>query len=84
MNTIDDRIPGRKTAASLLLLGWCAAAGAADADQRAEANASCRQETKRVAVWPHGSPKAPVMARFEQRQVTVCDPKVSQQVAKGK
>jgi hypothetical protein len=41
------------------------------------AKGACRQETKRVAVWPRTSPKAPQMARFEERQVTVCDGKVA-------
>lgn len=62
---------------TLLLLSCCSALAAED---RSDANTSCRQETKRVVVWPHGSPKAPPMARIENRQVTVCDPKVSQQV----
>lgn len=80
MKRFDPRIP------ALLLLSCCTAfaAGAAEADKRSDANADCRQETKRVAVWPHGSPKAPMMARFEQRQVTVCDAKASPQLAKGK
>jgi hypothetical protein len=57
------------------LLGLLAT-GAATAEERAE-NASCRQETRRVAVWPKGGPpKAPTKARFEDRQVTVCDGKV--------
>ena len=64
-----------------LLLGWCTLAGATDAGKRSDANASCRQETKRVAVWPHGSPKAPQTPRFEQREVTVCDAKVAQPAA---
>jgi hypothetical protein len=67
-----------------LLLGWCTVAGATDAGKRSDANASCRQETKRVAVWPHGSPKAPAMPRFEKREVTVCDAQVARQAAKGK
>lgn len=54
-----------------------AGAGAADANESGPANANCRQETKRVAVWPRTSPKAPQMARFEERQVTVCDSKVA-------
>jgi hypothetical protein len=57
------------------LLGLLATS-AATAEER-DANASCRQETKRVAVWPKGgAPKAPRKARFEDRQVTVCDGKV--------
>ena len=61
---------------TLLLLSCCSALAA---EERSDTNRSCRQETKRVVVWPHG-PKAPPMARIENRQVTVCDPKVSQQV----
>jgi hypothetical protein len=49
-------------------------AGAAEASEGAKAN--CRQETKRVAVWPRTPPKAPQMARFEDRLVTICDNKV--------
>jgi len=66
---------------TLLLLGCCAAF-AARADERQAADVSCRQETKRVAVWPAG-PKATVV-RFEQREVKVCDTKASRQLAKGK
>ena len=76
MSKVNGRI-----AATLLLLGGCAAAGAADVDKVSDAGASCRQETKRVVVWPHGSPKAPQMPRFEQRKVTVCDAQVAQPTA---
>lgn len=52
--------------------------GASTASAEGEpANGTCRQETKRVAVWPRTSPKAPQMARFEERQVTVCDSKLA-------
>jgi len=47
--------------------------GAADAKENGPASAKCREETKRVAVWPRTAPKAPQMARFEDRLVTVCD-----------
>jgi len=65
----------------LLLLGWGAslAAGSAAASERNDANSACRQEIKRVVVWPHGSPKAPPAARVETREVTVCDAKASRQ-----
>jgi hypothetical protein len=66
---------------ALLLLGCCAAF-ATRADERQATDVSCRQETKRIAVWPVG-PKATVV-RFEQREVRVCDTKGSQQLAKGK
>ena len=58
----------------LMLLGWCA--GAASAEERSDANASCRQQTKQVVVWPHG-PKAAPRTRVEERVVTVCQAKVS-------
>ena len=69
----------RSLSATLALAGLfgVAGAGAADANESAPANASCRQETKRVAVWPKGAPKAPKMARFEDRTVTVCDSKAA-------
>lgn len=51
------------------------AAGAAHAEDSSKANPSCRQEIKRVAVWPKG-PKAQRVARFEDREVTICDGKV--------
>jgi len=72
MTSIHRRTP------SLLLLGWCAlfAAGAAQANEVPGKQESCRQETKRVAVWPPG-PKSASSARFERREVTVCDAKVS-------
>ncbi|WP_153067120.1 hypothetical protein [Steroidobacter cummioxidans] len=49
--------------------------GAADAKEDGPASAKCRQETKRVAVWPQSAPKAPQMARYEERLVTVCESK---------
>jgi hypothetical protein len=61
--------------ASAVLLLSCSFGLAAE--ERDEANASCRQETKRVVVWPHG-PKATAMTRSENREVTVCDAKASQ------
>lgn len=69
----------RSLSATLALAGLfgTAGAGAADANESGPANANCRQETKRVAVWPRTAPKAPSMARFEERQVTVCDSKVA-------
>jgi hypothetical protein len=59
-----------KTAALLLLCG----SSVVVAEERSDANAACRQETKRVVVWPHG-PKASAMTRLEDREVTVCDAK---------
>ena len=75
------RVTSRSTlAANVALLGLfgALAAGAAQANDRSDASASCRQETKRVAVWPKG-PKSSRMARFEERDVTVCDGKVASQ-----
>lgn len=69
----------RSLSATLALAGLfgVAGAGTADANESAPANANCRQETKRVAVWPRTAPKAPSMARFEDRQVTVCGSKAA-------
>jgi hypothetical protein len=63
--------------AALAGLFAVAGAGAAEANESGPANANCRQETKRVAVWPRTAPKAPSMARFEDRVVTVCDSTVA-------
>ncbi|WP_129644429.1 hypothetical protein [Peristeroidobacter agariperforans] len=68
----------RSLSATLTLAGlFVAGAGVANANESAPTNANCRVETKRVAVWPRTAPKAPAMARFEDRQVTVCDSKVA-------
>ena len=69
----------RSLAATLAIAGLVgvAGAGAANANESGPANANCRQETKRVAVWPRSAPKAPAMARFEDRKVTVCDSKAA-------
>lgn len=53
-----------------------ASAAVADTNKAADANGACRQETKRVSVWPRTAPKAPQMARFEERVLTICDGKV--------
>lgn len=58
--------------ASLALLGLCGGLMSTAAHADTDTNASCRQETKRVAVWPK-APKAPRQARWEEREVTVCD-----------
>jgi hypothetical protein len=65
----------RSVSATLALAGLLGVANVAVAD--ANEGANCRQETKRVAVWPKGAPKAPKMARFEDRTVTVCDSKAA-------
>jgi hypothetical protein len=81
MKRIDEQIAARTTICASLLLFGCLvglAAGAAEAD-RDDGYAACRQETKRVVVWPSGSPKAATMARIEKREVTVCDAQVSRQ-----
>jgi hypothetical protein len=74
-----SRSPSRTTiSVSLVLLGLFGgfAAGAAQADGRSNANASCRQDTKRVPVWPKGPKAAQLGARYETREVTVCDGQV--------
>lgn len=69
----------RSFSATLTLASLIAVSGVgtANADESGPAKANCRQETKRVAVWPRTAPKAPAMARFEDRQVTVCDSKAA-------
>lgn len=68
----------RSLSTTLALAGLFGAFGSGVAvANESEPNANCRQETKRVAVWPRTAPKAPQMARFEERQVTVCDNKVA-------
>jgi hypothetical protein len=59
----------KQISVSLVLLSLF---GAANASQSADSESTCRQEMRRVAVWPHSSPKAPQFARFEYREVTVC------------
>lgn len=68
-----------RTAALLLLCGCSVVA----AEGRSDATAACRQETKRVVVWPHG-PKASAMTRLENREVTVCDAKASKALKSSK
>lgn len=65
--------PGLSASLTLMAVFGALATGAAQANDNS--NESCRQETKRVAVWPKG-PKGQNMARFEERQVTVCDGKI--------
>ena len=72
---IVDRVASRTTISAGVALLALFAAGATQANDSSDANASCRQETKRVAVWPKG-PKGQSMARFENREVKVCDGKV--------
>jgi hypothetical protein len=68
MKTIRSRL-----FVTLALAGLFGASTTSAADAVGSEHGACRQETKRVAVWPRTSPKAPQMARFEDRQVTVCD-----------
>ena len=58
---------------ALALFVSAAPAVAADAGET-----MCRQEVRRVAVWPHG-PKAAQTPRYENREVTVCNGKVVSQ-----
>lgn len=68
-------IRSRNIPLGLALLSLLATTAAANASPANDA-ASCRQEIRRVAIWPHGNPKAQQHARFEDREVTVCDGKV--------
>lgn len=62
---------------ALAVFSGIAPVAAADAEN---ASSSCRQEVRRVAVWPQGgNPKFAQVARFENREVTVCDGKVVSQ-----
>jgi hypothetical protein len=70
--------------ASLLILGVLGAtcAGAAES---AKSDASCHEETRRIAVWQQGgNPKFNQSPRFENRAVTVCDGKVVSQSSQRK
>lgn len=51
-------------------------ASLANATTAAAKSEECREETRRVAVWPSGSPKALQVVRFETKKVTICDGKV--------
>lgn len=71
MNTFN-----RKTSsiAGLLALGLFSALSANAGQTAPTTNPSCRQETRRVAVWPvAGNPKLQQIPRFETRTLTVCD-----------
>lgn len=61
---------------ALLAVSGSSAAFAAGETQPSDANSSCQREMRRFAVWPHSSPKAAPMARFEHREVTVCNGKI--------
>lgn len=78
----------RKTSArvvlpvGLLVLGLFggAQAGVADEAKADETSASCREETRRVALPPRGgNPKFHRPSRYEERLVTVCDGKIVSQ-----
>lgn len=60
--------------AGLAVVAFLGTAPAVSADSEA-AESACRQEIRRVAVWPR-SPKAVQIVRFEKREVTVCNGKV--------
>jgi len=63
---------------SFALAGLCAAASVGATDTNASSrDPSCRDEVRRVAIWPQGNPKAQQIARFEHRSVTVCNGKVA-------
>jgi hypothetical protein len=78
----SDRCSTRVTFPAFLLIGLLggATASAADDSKPGEGGASCRDETRRVAVWQQGgNPKSNQHARFETRVVKVCDGKVVSQ-----
>lgn len=62
--------------ASVALAVLFAAPLAGATDTAKSSDAGCRQETRRVAVWPT-PPKAVRIPRFEMRSVTVCENKVA-------
>jgi hypothetical protein len=83
MKTSNRKFTRIVVPASLMLLGALASvtASAADAAKATSENgASCREETRRVAVWQQGgNPKFNQVPRFEMRAVKVCDGKVVSQ-----
>lgn len=67
-------LSGAGLAVAALLIGTPVTVAA----ETSEAN--CRQEIRRVAVWPRGgNPKFAQTARVENREVTVCDGKIVSQ-----
>jgi hypothetical protein len=58
--------------------------GAADAAKSSDAGSGCRQETRRVAVWPSGNPKIVGIVRFETKSVTICDGKIVANASDGR
>jgi hypothetical protein len=76
----------RAVLAMSLLVGLSAGlpAAAAEGTPTADTNASCHQETRRVAVWPKGgNPKYAQVPSIESRSVTVCNGKVVSQSQKN-
>jgi heme A synthase len=60
--------------AGLLVFGLVSTLAATAAHSTPTANTSCRQETRRVAVWPVvGNPKLQQIPRFEKRSLVVCN-----------
>jgi hypothetical protein len=74
MNTSNRKV---SAVAGLLALGLFgtlsvnAAEGPTDTSKTT--SPSCHQETRRVAVWPHGPGKGLQMPRYETRTLVVCD-----------
>jgi hypothetical protein len=65
----------RNSLFALAVIVGAAPAMATDAD-----NANCKQEMRRVTVWPQGgNPKNAQVGRVETREVTVCNGKVVSQ-----
>ena len=64
--------------AGVLIAGLLAATSAHASEGAKDGQpASCKEETRKVAVWNYaGNPKNKQSPRFEERLVTVCDGKV--------
>jgi hypothetical protein len=76
----------RAVLAVSVLVGMSAGlpATAAEGTPADSTNASCHQETRRVAVWPKGgNPKYAQVPSIESREVTVCNGKVVSQSQKN-
>ncbi len=74
INTRRRAAASKVVTASVVMLGLSVFAGGAAAATSADA-AGCREETRKVAVWPK-SPRAQQIAKFEERTYKVCDGKV--------
>ena len=76
MRMLKSRVPATVlVSSSLVLAGLFAAPLAGATDAKRTDGDGCREETRRVAVWPTG-PKSVQGVRFKNKKVTVCDGKV--------